>query len=52
MTNNPAKIEEISKYNINVVDRVPIEVGRNQFNEGYLNTKEYRMGHLMTHQSN
>ena len=52
MTNNPAKIEEISKYNINVVDRVPIEVGRNQYNEGYLNTKEYRMGHLMTHQSN
>jgi GTP cyclohydrolase II len=52
MTNNPDKIEEIRKYNINVIERVPIEVGRNKFNEGYLNTKENRMGHLLSHQDN
>jgi GTP cyclohydrolase II len=52
MTNNPDKINEISKYNIKVVSRVPIEVGRNKFNEGYLNTKEFRMGHILNHQDN
>ncbi len=50
MTNNPDKIAEISKYNIKVVERIPIEVGRNKYNNGYLNTKEYRMGHLLSHQ--
>ncbi len=52
MTNNPSKIAEISKYNINVVERVPIEVGRNKFNSGYLDTKEFKMGHLFNHQDN
>lgn len=48
MTNNPSKISEITKAGINVVSRVPIEVGRNQFNEGYLSTKEFRMGHMFS----
>lgn len=52
MTNNPDKINKIKEYNINVVERVPLEVGRNKFNEGYLDTKEFRMGHMLTHQDN
>ncbi len=47
MTNNPLKVEEMKKYSINVVERVPIEVGRNKYNDGYLNTKENRMGHWL-----
>ncbi len=50
MTNNPAKIADIEKHGIKVVDRKPIEFGRNKFNEGYLDTKELRMGHLLHHQ--
>ena len=49
MTNNPLKVAEMKKYNINVVERVAIEVGRNKYNENYLDTKEDRMGHLLTH---
>ncbi len=50
MTNNPLKIDEISSYGIEVVDRVPLEIGRNKYNEDYLNTKEKRMGHMLHHQ--
>ena len=50
MTNNPKKIEELQAYGIDIIDRKPIEYGRNKFNEFYLNTKEERMGHLLHHQ--
>ena len=50
LTNNPSKIAEMQKYHINVVERVPLEVGRNKYNNDYLNTKETRMGHLLGHQ--
>ncbi|MGN0902668.1 MAG: GTP cyclohydrolase II [Succinivibrio sp.] len=50
MTNNPAKIEDITQHGITVVERRPLEYGRNTFNEGYLDTKEKRMGHLLHHQ--
>ena len=50
MTNNPLKINDIEAHGIKVVDRRPIEYGRNQFNEDYLDTKEKRMGHLLHHQ--
>lgn len=50
MTNNPAKIEDITVHGITVTERKPIEFGRNQFNEGYLNTKEKRMRHILNHQ--
>ncbi len=50
MTNNPAKIKDIEKHGITVVDRMAIEYGRNSFNEFYLDTKEQRMGHLLHHQ--
>lgn len=50
MTNNPAKIKDIEAHGIKVTDRRAIEYGRNTFNEGYLDTKEKRMGHLLHHQ--
>ena len=50
MTNNPLKINDIKDHGIEVVDRKPIEYGRNKFNEDYLNTKEERMGHMLHHQ--
>ncbi len=50
MTNNPAKIASITNHRIIVTDRRPLEYGRNEFNEEYLETKAERMGHLLHHQ--
>ncbi len=47
MTNNPDKIEAIRSYGIEVSGRVAIEVGRNKFNNGYLNTKRERFNHML-----
>ena len=45
-----AKIDEIKQFGIEVVSREALEYGRNKYNEGYLDTKERRMGHLLHHQ--
>lgn len=51
MTNNPRKVGALREMGIDVVERVPIEVGRNPYNENYLDTKAGKLGHwLATHQ--
>lgn len=51
MTNNPRKVDALRSLGITVVDRVPIEVGRNPHNDQYLRTKAGKLGHwLTTHQ--
>ena len=51
MTNNPRKVQALQDLGIDIVERVPLQVGRNPHNEGYLNTKRSRMGHFFsTHQ--
>jgi len=47
ITNNPSKLSIVTKYNIEVVDRVPIVADSNSFNESYLKTKKEHMGHLL-----
>ena len=47
MTNNPAKIEGLEQHGIRVMGRIPIAVGENPVNAGYLQTKRERMGHLL-----
>ena len=37
----------LRRHGIEVVERVPLEVGRNAVNDGYLRTKADRMGHLL-----
>ena len=46
MTNNPGKISGLEEYGIEIVERVPILIKPNEFNEKYLSTKENRMGHI------
>ena len=46
ITNNPAKIHELNRLGINVVDRVAIETAIYPENAGYLLTKAQRMDHL------
>lgn len=47
LTNNPAKSDALTAHGIEVLERVPLEVGRNAVNEGYMRTKALRMGHLL-----
>lgn len=46
VTNNPLKIKALTDLGIDVVDRVPLTVGLNKFNEDYLKTKHERMSHM------
>lgn len=45
ITNNPLKIKGLGK--IEVVDRIPIIIKANSFNEEYLHIKQEQMGHLL-----
>lgn len=47
MTNNPKKIEALLKAGIEVVERIPIQCGRNPHNDAYLATKADKLGHLL-----
>ncbi|WP_261922278.1 GTP cyclohydrolase II [Shewanella sp. NFH-SH190041] len=48
MTNNPRKVNAMKELGIEVVERVPLQVGKNRYNEGYLKTKSTQLGHLMS----
>lgn len=51
MTNNPRKVDSLQVLGVSVTERVPLQVGRNPHNEGYLDTKRAKLGHwLATHQ--
>jgi GTP cyclohydrolase II len=47
MTNNPAKIARMESCGIEVVERVPLQVGENTHNHDYLATKAAKSGHLL-----
>ncbi len=47
MTNNPRKIVGLQGYDLEVVDRVPLIVGKTRENEFYLETKKKKLGHLL-----
>jgi GTP cyclohydrolase II len=47
MTNNPRKVSTLERLGIEIVERVPIQVNRNPFNEGYLSTKATKLGHWL-----
>jgi 3,4-dihydroxy 2-butanone 4-phosphate synthase/GTP cyclohydrolase II len=47
LTNNPQKVIGLEGYGIHIIERVPIVMEPNEYNEGYMRTKEKRMGHLL-----
>jgi 3,4-dihydroxy 2-butanone 4-phosphate synthase / GTP cyclohydrolase II len=47
LTNNPRKVKGIEGHGLSVVERVPLEVDRNPYNEHYLQTKKEKMGHIL-----
>lgn len=47
MTNNPRKISGLSGYNIEIVERISIQIDCNEDNEFYLKTKQRKMDHML-----
>ena len=47
LTNNPAKVNVVEELNVEIVDRVPVIIEPNPYNEGYLKTKKECMGHII-----
>lgn len=47
LTNNPKKVVGLSGYNLEIVERVPIEISPNEINEKYLKTKRDKLGHII-----
>jgi GTP cyclohydrolase II len=47
LTNNPNKIAMMEKTGISVSERVPLQVGENDYNRQYLATKASKSGHLL-----
>ncbi len=47
MTNNPRKIIGLEGYGLEILERVPIEIEPSKHNQGYLQTKRDKLGHLL-----
>ncbi len=47
LTNNPLKVYGLSGYNLEIVERVPIQMQPSKFDAFYLKTKKEKMGHIL-----
>jgi len=47
LTNNPKKVVGLKGYDLEIVERVPIEIQPNENNIKYLKTKRDKLGHLI-----
>lgn len=47
LTNNPRKRAGLEGYELEVVERVPLEIGQHAENRKYLETKRSKLGHLL-----
>ncbi|KAA3636458.1 MAG: hypothetical protein DWP92_09510, partial [Armatimonadetes bacterium] len=46
LTNNPDKIDQLTRFGVEVSGREPLWVGETEQNRDYLATKARRMGHI------
>ncbi|NRD79311.1 bifunctional 3,4-dihydroxy-2-butanone-4-phosphate synthase/GTP cyclohydrolase II [Bacillus sp. BRMEA1] len=47
LTNNPRKIKGLKGYELEVVERVPLQMDTREENENYLRTKQGKLGHML-----
>jgi 3,4-dihydroxy 2-butanone 4-phosphate synthase/GTP cyclohydrolase II len=47
LTNNPAKVTGLAEHGVTAAERVPLQVGQNPHNRGYLTAKRDLMGHQL-----
>ena len=47
MTNNPRKIVGLKGFDLEIVERVPLEVQAQRHNLSYLKTKKEKLGHIL-----
>ncbi|RQD69767.1 MAG: bifunctional 3,4-dihydroxy-2-butanone-4-phosphate synthase/GTP cyclohydrolase II [Tindallia sp. MSAO_Bac2] len=47
MTNNPRKLVGLQGYDLEIVERIPVEIPYSKENEQYLKTKHEKMGHML-----
>ncbi len=47
ITNNPKKIEDLTKHGVKISGRIPLIIPPNQYNRFYLETKRTKAGHLL-----
>jgi 3,4-dihydroxy 2-butanone 4-phosphate synthase/GTP cyclohydrolase II len=47
LTNNPRKIAGLKGYELEVVDRIPLQMPTKEANENYLKTKHSKLGHML-----
>ena len=47
ITNNPKKIIGLEGYDLEIVDRVSMNIDKTKYNERYLNTKRDKMNHIL-----
>ncbi len=47
LTNNPLKIYGLQGFNLDIVERVPIEMEPSVYDKFYLKTKKEKMGHIL-----
>ncbi len=47
LTNNPKKVVGLGGYGLDIIERLPLEMGPNPHNERYLQTKRDKLGHLI-----
>ncbi len=48
LTNNPKKVIGLEGYNLEITERVPLQIGECAANQRYLETKRDKMGHLLS----
>ncbi len=47
LTNNPDKVYGLADFNLEIVERVPIQIPPQEYDRRYLQTKAARMGHML-----
>lgn len=52
LTNNPAKVNGLEQYGIEVTQMQPLIIEPNKYNSKYLKTKQLRMDHVLNFSSN